>query len=765
MGTARFRYATFRHGVAIVLTLAAATPSPAATLTVGDTGCDTTTVQAAITAASGVGPHLIKLKTMTFSAQAINLAGKSIRFVGGYANCGAATSTGTTTLSGNGGAAASVLTITGGGNDVILENLAIIQGDEASDGTGGGIDFRGDGTLTLRKTAVSQNYAGYGAGINVAPGNSAEVALEAGSVVLGNTAQYSGGGIRLEGASRLYVLQDQTLIQGNEAMGVTPGGSPSNGYGGGVELIAPAKAYIGSPGYGTAGVISYNTARFGGGISLHGTENNGEALAFLFTTVPDRPVRLHGNRATQAGGGVFLDPYIDLNDTSYARLQAQDFRFGDNHAPQGSAIHLATDSFGGVEVGGDAALGGRSYADYGAVACATGIECNLIEGNVTDNAAQQLQPGATIFVDAAGSFNAQRLALRGNRSAQLLRQTGTCYVTMFNLLAAGNQLDANAFANQGGTLTLLNATIAGNAIAAAHTIASTGSFVIRRSIIDQPGVSTLSLGGGTYTASDVIASDTVSLGGGANPTLLAAAPRFVDPAHGDYHLQAGSQGVDYAADGGGPAPDLDGATRGTDLALVPNRFGAGDLGAYELPAVSNLVLNRGFIEDLRLWDVVTAGVTSWIASGAASAGAVRISKSPIASGELVGLSQCIHIPGPGTYRLSAFAYGAGQSFERDSVSVRWRQRNTAGAEICNGAVLQSGALAFPSNASTWAPASAPEFITVTPAQWSRYATVELQLVVVERGLNINGDTTGYFDGVVLEPFDIEADRLFADGFE
>jgi hypothetical protein len=177
------------------------------------------------------------------------------------------------------------------------------------------------------------------------------------------------------------------------------------------------------------------------------------------------------------------------------------------------------------------------------------------------------------------------------------------------------------------------------------------------------------------------------------------------------------------------------------------------------------VLNRGFIEDLRLWDVVTAGVSSWIATGANSTGAVRISRTPVASGDLVGLSQCIHIPGPGTYRLSGFAYGAGQSFERDSVSVRWTRRNTAGAEICNGTALDSGALAFPSNASTWAAATAPVYITVPASQWSRYATVQLALAVSERGLNINGDTTGYFDGIVLEPFDVATDRVFADDFE
>jgi hypothetical protein len=216
--------------------------------------------------------------------------------------------------------------------------------------------------------------------------------------------------------------------------------------------------------------------------------------ARTFSADPSRPLRLHGNQAMQAGGGVYLDPYIDINDSSYTRLQAQDFRFEDNHAPQGCAIHSSTDSVLNVSLGGDIDLGGRAYSEYGAVECAAAVECNLIADHVTDNAAQQIQPGATVFVDVAGNLNARRLALRGNRSAQLLRQTDGTFVTASNLLATGNQVDGNPFANQGGSLSLYNATIAGNAITASYTVASNGTFKIQRSIVDQPDVSTLSLG-------------------------------------------------------------------------------------------------------------------------------------------------------------------------------------------------------------------------------------------------------------------------------
>ena len=47
--------------------------------------------------------------------------------------------------------------------------------------------------------------------------------------------------------------------------------------------------------------------------------------------------------------------------------------------------------------------------------------------------------------------------------------------------------------------------------------------------------------------------------------------------------------MDYASTGGGL--DLDGRLRGIDLPITFNLFGAGDLGAYERPALLPLVRN------------------------------------------------------------------------------------------------------------------------------------------------------------------------------
>ncbi len=280
----------------------------------------------------------------------------------------------------------------------------------------------------------------------------------------------------------------------------------------------------------------------------------------------------------------------------------------------------------------------------------------------------------------------------------------------------------------------------------------------------QPGKSTLLRNGGTLVAGDVIANDTVSLGGGSVPTLLAVAPRFIDPAHGDYHLQAASPAVDFSSYNT-ITDDLDGESRGVELERVVNRFGKGDLGAYERQDVGNLVLNRGFIQDLRLWDVVTANTATWQAAGKDSAGAVLISKAMASGGQVTGLSQCVRIPGPGAWKLTGFGYGTGaDAFNRDRVAITWKLRANTGGESCTGAITAQGELAFP-NTATWAAQVEPEYIDVPQESWTRLTAIELSLVVREGSININATTSGYFDGIVLEPTTLLIDDLFEDGFE
>lgn len=75
-------------------------------------------------------------------------------------------------------------------------------------------------------------------------------------------------------------------------------------------------------------------------------------------------------------------------------------------------------------------------------------------------------------------------------------------------------------------------------------------------------------------------SERTSVDGGNTPHVIVQDPRFVDPAHGDYSLIAGSPAVDYSVSVAGDSTDLYGSPRDVDLPIVTNFF-TRDLGAIE----------------------------------------------------------------------------------------------------------------------------------------------------------------------------------------
>jgi hypothetical protein len=99
-------------------------------------------------------------------------------------------------------------------------------------------------------------------------------------------------------------------------------------------------------------------------------------------------------------------------------------------------------------------------------------------------------------------------------------------------------------------------------------------------IIDQPGNLALAYGGSVpgLDVRYVLSSDVTTLP--ETIGVLAGAATFVDAAHGDYHLQMGSLGIDYAPAIAADARDLDNLPRDQDLPGT-NVWGSRDLGAYE----------------------------------------------------------------------------------------------------------------------------------------------------------------------------------------
>jgi hypothetical protein len=492
------------------------------------------------------------------------------------------------TIDGN-NTAGSVLTITGNSN-IILCDLTITRGSADASLGGGGIQFNGTGSLYLSASTVSLNYAGYGGGINVnGNGGAATLTLGANSLVILNTAEHDGGGIRLTGQARLFALQPYTYIFENHA---------DNGYGGGIEVVGPAQADIGSPGYNGAPVIDSNTAAYGGGIAMDAAPDDANVTVRIFSTDPKNPVQVSNNTASHTGGAVWMHPFISgISDTVWPVFCAFDFRLDHNFAQEGTAIYSDTDySVGNGFIGGDVYLNSNpqsvcnapegTVASLGAVQCGPGVVCNTLNNNVAEDLSNDPKPGAVILLQdggiGSGSMTADRFTMSGNTGGHAIRAFDF-YVDVSNCLIADNTFTAERIRieNDGdvGQTTLDGCTFEGNSVGAASVISSAHALSLVNTIIDEPDVAALQFTDtpANLSVAYVLSNDTNSLPFSTN--IVQGAPDYVNAAVGDYHLKPTSIGVDFAPATGGH--DLDRRPRDVDLTSVPNYQGPRDIGAYE----------------------------------------------------------------------------------------------------------------------------------------------------------------------------------------
>ncbi len=560
----------------------------AAIFTVGTgAGCSHGTIQSAINAANAsAGADTVRLtRSLTYQPEAVTInAVENLNLVGGFATCTqAATDSNKTVISGAGGASEPVLRITAGTGIVVkLRHLTITLGDEDGNGAGGGIRFQGDGALEIIESNITNNAAAYGGGIYaLGTGSNAELIISESTVISGNTARYSGGGVSIGGPIEMTMNAPNSIIAFNEALGQAAG----TGYGGGLQVSGQATAYIGSSGVGGLGAIYSNTAIDGGGIAvISGAADGADATVYLYTTNPAQPVGVLGNYASDTGGAVYLQSYRGSGAYATGRLCAWDFRLNDNAARDGSALYLNSDSSLGVLNGSEVLLNDPTCTQPQAVRCGSGISCNTISGNDAVETGGGFSNGATLRVLESARLIANRIELRGNRAGDAIRMTGeSATVSMKDCLLARNEVSRQLFRTEGNFnyAYILGCTIAGNLINSTDIFHIEHRLALNETIIDQPGNLTLAYSGiaGGLNTSSVLASDITTLP--ADPTIIAGEPSFVDAANGDYHLHQYSLAVDFAPPVFGDDRDLDNQPRDQDIFGVPNTLGVRDLGAYE----------------------------------------------------------------------------------------------------------------------------------------------------------------------------------------
>ena len=101
----------FRCTVFASLLACISCPVNAVVRTVGSDGaCSHATVATALASIPAGGFHEVRIAVALVAAQALQITSRGVTLRGGYANCSAATSTSSSTLSGQGGSQDSVLT-------------------------------------------------------------------------------------------------------------------------------------------------------------------------------------------------------------------------------------------------------------------------------------------------------------------------------------------------------------------------------------------------------------------------------------------------------------------------------------------------------------------------------------------------------------------------------------------------------------------------------------------------------------------------------
>jgi len=769
---------------------AAATGAHAATFRVGSgAGCTHTTIQSAIDAAAETPDEadFIRLtRSLDYDDVALDIRNQHLILEGGYANCTTGFADGTrTVLTGNGDD--SVLRIRGYG-DVVLMRLTITGGHQPrfNYGYGGGVQISGGPHLvSLDHVLVTGNDAGHGGGISLrndisGDPNQVQLVLGDDTVVSFNEAGFAADAGSLIQGGGIYCHESSIRMIGGGSTSITS--NTANHDGGGIGAVQCDLTIAPHGTFGSFNGIVLNSAgRDGGGLVVDGFSGGGTKL---YVTDPNKPVYVSGNSAGREGGGIKVN--------SAARVTGWDLIVDGNRSyGEGGGVSVYCSS--GDEDASFYLHGTSADAPAGAVNCAAGKRCNSVSDNIAQNESNEPQAAAAIRVGADPFFGEIcdgqavlfRTRIEGNAGRNLMRvyeaddfgDISDAFAHIAGATVTGNDVSEALLqtglssTNEYNSAFFIEAsTIAGNIIGGADVIRSHSNLSIASSIVWQPGKRVLNLSEGDLDADDVqhvLASDLTDIP--PSSTNFIADPRFMDPELGDFHLHASSPAIDYSpaltifGDADAEADDL---PRVVNLALVPDGdgFGAQDLGAYERQSIGNLVRNQEFDEDLHIWTDVAPAATSWSAEdhvGSSASGSIEIYDTTTAT-RVVGSSQCIGIPGPGTYRLSGYGWTHGERFlpNPDHAILGWAYRRDSAD--CTGSAIAGSGESQAADAADWRAIGA-QFIVVAAGDWTPATTIEVQLIQEKTSNPIGGASDLVrFDGIVLVP---DTDVIFADGFD
>jgi len=713
--------------------------------------CSCGTIQCALDAAASLGgTNEVRLTgSLTYydESDAINVGtNDDLTVTGGFATCGQATvDTAKAGIEGGNfyGHEGTVLTIhVATGGIAKLRQLYINQGVVSAYGAlGGGIHFDGDGTLDIADSIIANNEASIGGGIGArGTGPNAKLVIGANVIVSNNFALFDGGGVYVDGL-KFTMLASGSTIDLNEA----------SGKGGGLFLTnhacLGATASIGE-GQGSLGPLYSNTAYDGGGVALVANDycHSKVTLNLISNDPAHLTTSIQGNFASHEGGGIFSEQVVPSSVDQTEPLSVilvERAQIVNNAAPVGAAIKLFSTRM---------QLFGSS-----------------VSGNASEDSLGTPLDGAIIDVYGTPALLAiGQVAMRNNNGGPILHVDANFVpsVELDNLLIAENTTRGSVLqTNNSVPFDIRDSTIARNQISNGYVLDLSSDKIIRGVIIDQPGITSLHSSGGSTLVQYVVTSEQPSLGVGY-PYVYEGSPRFVDPDHGDYTLQAASPAVDAAPSLAGADGDLNLQFRDIDLPVVVNNFGPRDIGAYERQALQPIVLNGDFdFPDLRLW---TNFAGAWDgtsnATGGAGSGSWHYTASNLSDARVTVARQCVFLPGPGIYQINGWGHSSGLTVQtRDYAVISWEFRGDGGETCDVGSPEAIGDLSL-GNSNNWFHPTQPASVLVDAQHWSRRSSIKLNLVGADAGVSAPRSISVWFDGITIDGVRLD-NVIYANGFQ
>ena len=564
-------------------------------ITVGpdsDPNCQFHDVTSAVIAADQApGLDLVQISAGTYTGvSSMTIAsGDDIIVEGGFADCNAGISTGTSTLDATGAVIPGSLFAHAGVGKLTLLHLVL---QNSSTVAGGGVYSDGTGALVLSDVRLQSNFADFGGGIFAigAPGSHKQITMT-GTQFNSNIARGDGGGI-------YAVFADITIGSGRPSyfLGNFANGMASSGHGDGAgayllnsNLNVHAHGVAGSPFIG-----ENRAARFGGGIYF-GTDQPNAYQLYLENDSANQPLEISYNSGI-AGGGIYFD--ADSSDQIDVFAHFRNTIWRENHATYGAAVHVESLGTGPFSVATSIHFEQTSAGD-GTPPCPYGMRCNLLESNLA-------QSGYIVSASSGGPGGST--AIYFNRGSMIDNHTidgggglifcGTCVLEADSSLFARNSLSGDVLGVVAGALRVRNSTIAHNTLGAEQlfTVALVPSTVeIAHSLLTQPNdpVAAYLVGAGIPVDSHDNGVESVALTGTNVQNLFDP---YVDANGGDFHIRTTSSAVDrWAASGNpnDPAPtvDLDGAVRPYVFNSPAEPY---DFGAYEAGSEPDTIFRDGF---------------------------------------------------------------------------------------------------------------------------------------------------------------------------